>query len=106
MLQPSLEGRTVILIPVFHDWEAAGPLLRDLDQALTGSTISPEVLFVDDGSTEPLPEDFAAPAYSNLRRVRLHRRSAGNHYASGDPDCRDCGYFVGRVDRLFPPERE
>ncbi|MDQ6758732.1 MAG: hypothetical protein M3Z32_02560 [Acidobacteriota bacterium] len=51
--------RTVVLIPMFNDWAAAGLLLDDLDRALTGQALSPEVLLIDDGSTEPMPLGFA-----------------------------------------------
>ncbi|MDQ6700637.1 MAG: hypothetical protein M3Z36_10685, partial [Acidobacteriota bacterium] len=57
--------RTVILIPMFNDWESAQLLLNGLDLALTGSAMPAEVLFIDDGSTLPMPENFARGHFTN-----------------------------------------
>jgi len=77
------QDRTVILIPMFNDWEAAELLLRDLDQALADSPLHAEVLFIDDGSTLPMPDRFAAERFKGLRAVDiLHlRRNLGHQRA-------------------------
>src|SRR5256885_7807364 len=49
------EERTVILIPMYNDWEAAELLLDDLDRALARHPMRAGVMFVDDGSTLPMP---------------------------------------------------
>lgn len=68
---------------MFNDWEAAGLLLRDLDTALAGCSMSPEVLLIDDGSTLAMPSGFARDRFSVLRSVDiLHlRRNLGHQRA-------------------------
>ncbi len=68
---------------MFNDWEAAALLLKDLDLALAGCPIAPEVLLIDDGSTLAMPLGFASQSYSLLRGVRiLHlRRNLGHQRA-------------------------
>ena len=74
---------TVILIPMFNDWEAAELLLADLDRALTDWSISPEVLLIDDGSSVPMPQGFAERQFIGLRRVSVLqlRRNLGHQRA-------------------------
>jgi len=74
---------TVILIPMFNDWEAAELLLRDLDQALANFPMHAEVLFIDDGSSQPMPDQFATERFNALRAVDiLHlRRNLGHQRA-------------------------
>jgi len=76
-------ARTVILIPMFNDWDAAALLLRDLDQALADSPLQAEVLFIDDGSSQPMPEQFASGRFQALHAVDiLHlRRNLGHQRA-------------------------
>jgi polyisoprenyl-phosphate glycosyltransferase len=54
---------------MFNDWEAAQLLLEDLDRALAGYAIHPEVMFVDDGSTASMPEAFGSRPFTTLRSV-------------------------------------
>lgn len=77
------QDRTVILIPMFNDWDAAALLLRDLDQALSDSPLRAEILFIDDGSTLPMPDRFATERFNALRAVDiLHlRRNLGHQRA-------------------------
>jgi glycosyltransferase involved in cell wall biosynthesis len=77
------EDRTVILIPLFNDWEAAQLLLEDLDLAMTEYPMPAEVLFVDDGSTEPMPRGFARRPFQALRAVDVLqlRRNLGHQRA-------------------------
>ena len=80
---PTLPERIVILIPVFNDWEAAALLLADLDSALAQYPLPAEVLFIDDGSTLPLPDAFAARQFTALRAVDILRlrRNLGHQRA-------------------------
>ncbi len=73
----------VILIPMFNDWEAAELLLNDLDTALAGYPLSPAVLFIDDGSTQPMPAGFANRRFTALRSVEVLRlrRNLGHQRA-------------------------
>ena len=76
-------SRTVILVPMFNDWEAAGLLLRDLDAALARMALDPEVVLIDDGSTDPVPDGFALQRFQELRRVDILRlrRNLGHQRA-------------------------
>ena len=76
-------NRTVILVPMFNDWEAAGLLLQDLDKALAGRAMHPEVLLIDDGSSERMPENFAGQRFDTLQRVSILRlrRNLGHQRA-------------------------
>jgi len=80
---PTLPERIVILIPMFNDWDAAELLLADLDSALAEYPLSAEVLFIDDGSTLPMPESFAARQFAALRAVDILRlrRNLGHQRA-------------------------
>ena len=72
-------GRLVILLPLYNDWEPVRSLLDDLDRTLGGCGFEPEVLIVNDGSTEPLPPDLHTPRRT-LRRVDvLHLRANIGH---------------------------
>jgi glycosyltransferase involved in cell wall biosynthesis len=75
--------RIVILIPMFNDWDAADLLLSDLDRALTDYPMSAEVLFIDDGSTLPMPETFARRPFTALPAVDILqlRRNLGHQRA-------------------------
>src|SRR5260370_10639180 len=77
------QDRIVILIPMFNDWDAADLLLSDLDRALAGYPASAEVLFVDDGSTLPMPETFARSQFVALQAVDILqlRRNLGHQRA-------------------------
>jgi len=79
----SHQERIVILIPVYDDWQAAQLLLQDLDEALAEYPAAFEVLFVDDGSREPMPEGFASQSLGNLRAVDILRlrRNLGHQRA-------------------------
>src|SRR5579864_7699623 len=79
----SHQDRIVILIPVYDDWQAARLLLQDLDQALAEYPAAFEVLFVDDGSRESMPEGFATQPLRTLRAVDILRlrRNLGHQRA-------------------------
>ena len=71
------------MIPQFNDWEAADLLVDHLDRALADCGLAAEVLLVDDGSTQPIPEKFASREFRALRAVDiLHlRRNLGHQRA-------------------------
>lgn len=74
---------SVILVPMFNDWEAAELLLNHLDQSLATYPAPPTVLLIDDGSTEPMPPGFARRTFTALQSVDvLHlRRNLGHQRA-------------------------
>jgi polyisoprenyl-phosphate glycosyltransferase len=75
--------RTVIMIPIFNDWDAAAVLLNDLDSTLAGHPMPVQVLLIDDGSTLPLPEGFGKRQFTALRAIDILRlrRNLGHQRA-------------------------
>ncbi|MBI4965602.1 MAG: glycosyltransferase [Desulfomonile tiedjei] len=57
--ETSLQNRIIICIPVFDDWDCAIELLPRIDNVFSGMIYRPEILFVDDGSTQPPPKEIA-----------------------------------------------
>lgn len=53
-----MKKHCIILIPVFNDWVVAGLLLRHLSRELENSEYSADVLLIDDGSSDPYPDDL------------------------------------------------
>jgi polyisoprenyl-phosphate glycosyltransferase len=51
--------RLVIVIPVFNDWDAFTQLIRDIDVTVHDEVRDLTIVVVDDGSTEPIPDDLA-----------------------------------------------
>jgi glycosyltransferase involved in cell wall biosynthesis len=60
--------KLVIVVPVFNDWDAFAHLIRDIDSTVPNTVRDLKIVAVDDGSTEPIPENFAASL--ELQRVR------------------------------------
>lgn len=79
----STPNRTIILMPMFNDWESADALLQDLDNSLAGHDLHPEILIVDDGSSMPMPEGFATHQFKTLGAVDILelRRNLGHQRA-------------------------
>ena len=73
----------LILIPVFNDWEAVAMLLGQLDKAAEGSGFRPEIVLVDDGSTQPVSNDLLGLSYQNIASVDILslRRNLGHQRA-------------------------
>jgi polyisoprenyl-phosphate glycosyltransferase len=73
--------KTVVLIPVFDDWEAVTYLLRQLDALADTAGLSFVVLLVDDGSNESA--ETGVPVYTGISEVTaLHlRRNLGHQRA-------------------------
>jgi len=80
-----LKNHYIILIPVFNDWVVARLLLQHLSQELASSSYTAEVLLVDDGSSNPCPDDFIngiekTEALQGVRILEL-RRNLGHQRA-------------------------
>jgi glycosyltransferase involved in cell wall biosynthesis len=75
--------RLVILIPVFNDWSAVALLLPALDHALEDCPMRPEILLINDGSSETPDPALVAQKFVHLRSVQiLHlRRNLGHQRA-------------------------
>jgi hypothetical protein len=76
-------NRTVILIPLFNDWEALRLLLADLDAVLVRHGLDAQVLIVDDGSTALADCTFPGGPFQALGQIDvLHlRRNLGHQRA-------------------------
>jgi hypothetical protein len=72
-----------VLIPVFEDWKAADHLLQELDRVFGQSQTSAEIVLVDDGSLQGVPEWFPSAPFVNLKRVRVLelKRNVGHQRA-------------------------
>jgi polyisoprenyl-phosphate glycosyltransferase len=72
-----------VLIPVFEDWAAADVLLQRLDEEFGKKGIHGEILFVDDGSQNGIPEWFPSVRPRNLVKVRILelRKNVGHQRA-------------------------
>jgi len=73
----------LILVPIYNDWDSADLLLRDLDTVCRHAGLSPEVLFVDDGSTVPIPSSLSSASLAAIRRIDILqlRRNLGHQRA-------------------------
>jgi len=73
----------LILMPVFNDWAACDCLLVAVDAVLARNGLSAAVLLVDDGSTDPIPRQFAEHEYRAFSRVDVLRlrRNLGHQRA-------------------------
>lgn len=74
---------TIILIPVFNDWESLVVLERDLDRCLYAAGREAHLLIVDDGSTEPDSNQLALRGLHALTKVSILRlrRNLGHQRA-------------------------
>jgi glycosyltransferase involved in cell wall biosynthesis len=73
----------LILIPVFNDWEPVALLLAQLDSAVHESGLNPEVLLIDDGSTEPVSDNLRSLRFQSIASVDILtlRRNLGSQRA-------------------------
>ena len=81
--QESPPLHVVILMPLRDDWASAAELTRRLDQTISSYPCTLDVVFADDGSTQPcIPADFqsAFSAIRSIQRLRL-RRNLGHQRA-------------------------
>jgi glycosyltransferase involved in cell wall biosynthesis len=70
------------IIPVFNDWKCATLLLTNLDYISTELNYSTTVIFVDDGSTDPVPTEVHSTLLPFSKIEVLHlRRNVGHQRA-------------------------
>lgn len=69
--EPSSSLPLTILIPVFNDWAVADALVAKLDAVFSACGRTASVVFVDDGSTEPLPANFPGAPPRSLEDIRI-----------------------------------
>ncbi len=74
---------TVLLIPVYNDWESVRLLLPKIDEELAAYPTAVHVVLIDDASTQPAPEDTVEWRFQHIFRVDvLHlRRNFGHQRA-------------------------
>ncbi len=74
---------TIILMPVYNDWQAAELLVYQLDEALAQQTGTVDIVFVDDGSVQQLKPGFPRQPLRKIRRVETLRlrRNLGHQRA-------------------------
>jgi len=73
----------IILLPVYNDWECAAILVRKLDSVLSNNDCNAQLIFLDDCSSSPLPQDFVKEELKNLSGVECVRlrRNLGHQRA-------------------------
>jgi hypothetical protein len=59
-----------ILVPVFNDWEAARLLVEELDSVFGNHELTAQIVFIDDGSQDAVPEQFIATPPKNIQRIQ------------------------------------
>ncbi len=69
-----------MVAPVYDDAAAAGELVRQLENAFSSSEINLRIMFVDDGSPQPLADQLQIARGSHVDVLRL-RRNVGHQRA-------------------------
>jgi polyisoprenyl-phosphate glycosyltransferase len=59
-----------ILVPVFNDWEAARFLVEQLDSVFAQHALTAQIVFIDDGSQDAVPEQFPATPPRNIQQIQ------------------------------------
>lgn len=59
-----------ILVPVFNDWEAARLLVERLDSVFGHHALTGQIIFIDDGSVEVVPEQFPTTPPRNIQQIQ------------------------------------
>jgi glycosyltransferase involved in cell wall biosynthesis len=69
----TLDARHItVVMPVYNDWESATLLIRDIGSAMAGSSLTVDIVAVDDGSTEPPPPTLdLGPGISSVECLML-----------------------------------
>lgn len=80
---PGSPNHIVILIPVWNDWQSALLLLRQLNEVMSIQTCRIDILLVDDGSRDQLPEILIDCGWYEVGSVRILRlrRNLGHQTA-------------------------
>ena len=73
----------LIIMPVFNDWSALDPLLRQLDEELSRENLEVEILLIDDGSTIKAPAHLGSAGFKRIARIEILRlrRNLGHQRA-------------------------
>lgn len=68
------QATITIVSPVFNDWSSATRLLQDLKSIFAEIKSNISVLFIDDGSTDPIPDQATlATIFSNVSVLKLNQ---------------------------------
>ena len=59
-----------ILVPIFNDWTAARFLVEQLDSVFGKHGLTAQIIIVDDGSMDPVPEQFPATPPKNIQQIQ------------------------------------
>jgi hypothetical protein len=59
-----------ILVPVFNDWEAARLLVERLDSVFGHHALTGQIIFIDDGSLDAVPEQFPTTPPRNIQQIQ------------------------------------
>ena len=59
-----------ILVPVFNDWEAARFLVERLDAVFAQHALTGQIVFIDDGSLDAVPEQFPATPPRSIQQIQ------------------------------------
>ncbi len=57
-------------MPVFNDWASARFLVEQLDSVFGQHALTAQIVFIDDGSMEPVPEQFPATPPRNIQQIQ------------------------------------
>lgn len=73
----------LIIMPVFNDWAALEPLLRQLDEELSRKNLEVEILLIDDASTIKAPAHLGSAGSNRIAKIEILRlrRNLGHQRA-------------------------
>jgi len=73
----------LIIMPIFNDWSALDPLLRQLDEELSRKNLEVEILLLDDGSTIKAPAHLGSAGFKRIAKIDILRlrRNLGHQRA-------------------------
>lgn len=80
MAKDSKLSKLVVVLPIYNDWDSAKILVKRIDAVFTDEDIDIQILLVDDGSSDPFPEDFLDSDFSSIAKIDLLslRRNMGH----------------------------
>lgn len=66
------ELNTIVLIPVYNDWDAVSQVIKNLSAAINRIAIKRvTILLVDDASTHPMPVSFGSLGLQNIETIKV-----------------------------------